>query len=426
MKTETKLNYSLCNIIFKIFIALTYSILPISVLAETTHDHEAPLIISEGLSLHDVVEMTYQRNPQLEVIQARLKHVNALSKTTQNLWASDPAVNVNNYNDVLTGSTGLQEWEIGMELPIWLPGQKAARQKSTEQQRSVVNASQPSLKLEIARIVRELLWGISLSKNKVSIAQQEWNIIQNLEKDVNKRVELGDLAQSDMILVQQELLSKEAAWRIARQEYVHAQHRYDMITGLNTLPANFEEIVSEDLSITLDHPALKELHEKVIHSTAQRDQVMIEKRGNPLLFVGTRHERATSSAGFDNAIGLSLSIPLGLSSYTTPKLTAAEVELSENRSQMELLNRELTITIQDASRELATTIEQYEFSRRQNELSQRNLALSRKSFSLGESSLFELIRIQSQAFSAERNMHQKHLEVGLQTARLNQAKGIIP
>jgi hypothetical protein len=37
-----------------------------------------------------------------------------------------------------------------------------------------------------------------------------------------------------------------------------------------------------------------------------------------------------------------------------------------------------------------------------------------------------LIRIQAQAFAAERNMHQKELEVGLQTARLNQAKGIIP
>jgi len=52
--------------------------------------------------------------------------------------------------------------------------------------------------------------------------------------------------------------------------------------------------------------------------------------------------------------------------------------------------------------------------------------MSHKAFSLGETGLIELIRIQAQAFAAERNMHQKHLQVGLHTARLNQAKGIIP
>ncbi len=397
-----------------------------SVLAETDHSHKSPLLISADLSLHDIVEKTYQRNPRLEVMQARLKHVKALNISSQSLWASDPAFSVNHYNDVLTGSDGLQEWEVGMELPLWLPGQKAARQKTTEQRRSVVNALEPALKLEIAGIVRELLWSIALTKNRMSVAEQEWEVVKKLEKDVNKRVELGDLAQSDMILAQQESLSKEAASRIANQEYSQAQHRYDMITGLNVLPANFKEIVSDNLSITIDHPALKELHEKVTHSATQRDQIMLEKRGNPSLFIGTRHERGTSSDGFDNAIGLSLTMPLGLSAYTTPKLTAAEVDLSENRSQMEILHRQLNILIQDASRELSTTMEQYEFARRQNELSKRNLAMLRKAFSLGESSLFELIRIQALAFTAERNMHQKNLEVGLQIARLNQAKGIIP
>lgn len=411
---------------FKISMLIIGLSISMSVLSETDHAHDAPLLTSNDLSLHDVVEKTYQRNPRLEVMQARLKHVNALNISSQSLWASDPSFRVNHYNDVLTGSDGLQEWEVGMELPIWLPGQKAARQKTVEQNRSIITASEPALKLEIAGIVRELLWSIALTKNRMSVAEQEWDVVKKLEEDVNKRVELGDLAQSDMILAQQESLSKEAAWRIAEQEYRHAQHRYDMITGLNALPANFEEITTNDLSITLDHPALKESNEKVNYSTAQRDQVMLEKSGNPSLFVGTRHERGTSNDGFDNAIGLSLSIPLGLTSHTTPKITAAEVDLSENRSQMEILHRELNMLIQDASRELSATIEQYEFARRQNELSKRNLAMSRKAFSLGETGLIELIRIQAQAFAAERNMHQKHLEVGLQTARLNQAKGIIP
>jgi outer membrane protein TolC len=84
------------------------------------------------------------------------------------------------------------------------------------------------------------------------------------------------------------------------------------------------------------------------------------------------------------------------------------------------------MAIQDASRELSATTEQYGFAKRQNELSKKNLDMSRKAFALGETSLLELIRVQSQAFTIDRHMHQKHLEMGLQTARLNQAKGMIP
>ena len=396
------------------------------VFAETDHEHNTPLPTSSDLSLHDVVEKTYQRNPRIQVMQARMKHIDAQLKSAQSLWPDDPAFSVSHYNDEVMNSDGLLEWEVGMEMPLWLPGQKQARQNTIEQERSVVDSSEPVLKLELAGLVREMLWNIALSKNQLDIAEKEWDIVKKLEQDVRKRVELDDLAQSDLILAQQESIAKEAALHMAQQEFGHAQHRYDMFTGLRILPANFEETAPAELTITTEHPLLKRAQEKVTTSALQRDQIKLEKRGNPSLFVGTRHERATSSDEFANAIGLNFSMPLGLSSHTTQKVTAAEVDLSENKSEMELLFRDLNITIQDVSKELEATREQLEFAQRQNELSQKNLELSRKAFALGETSLIELIRIQAQAFAVERNMHKKQLEVGLHTARLNQAKGIIP
>ncbi|MBV1952231.1 MAG: TolC family protein [Cycloclasticus sp.] len=390
------------------------------------HAHTAPLITSAELSLHEVVEKTFQRNPQLAVLQARLQHADALRNKAQSLWADDPSFTLSHYSDRTHAREGLQEWEAGLDLPLWLPGQRDARRKTSERQHQYVNASESALKLHLAGIVREILWDISLSKNEMTVAKQEWNVVKKLEKDVKKRVELGDLARSDLIISQQESLSKEAAWRIAYQEYRHAQHRYDMVTGLPVLPKSFEEQAINDVSISMEHPLLKESHNKVAKSVAERDQVMIEKRGNPSLFVGSRRERGASNEGYVDAIGLSLNIPFGSKSHSQPKVTEAEVILSESRSQMETLHRKLNMAIQDASRKLSATAEQYSFAKRQNELSKKNLNMSRKAFALGETSLLELIRVQAQAFTIERHMHQKHLEVGLQTARLNQAKGVIP
>ncbi|MEE4290943.1 MAG: TolC family protein [Cycloclasticus sp.] len=390
------------------------------------HLHESPLIIAADLSLNEVVEKTFQRNPQLMVLQARLQHADALRNKAQSLWADDPSVTIGHYSDRVHASEGLQEWEAGVDFPIWLPGQREAWRQASERQRQLVGSSESSLKLHLAGIVREILWDISLRRNQVSVAEQEWNVVKKLEKDVKKRVELGDLARSDLILSQQESLSKEAAWRVAYQEYRHAQHRYDMVTGLSMLPKNIEEPVIKDLTINMDHPLLKESHDKVVKSTAERDLMIIEKRDNPSLFLGSRREKGASNEDYVDAIGISLNIPFGLESHSQPKLTKAEVSLSESRSQMEILHRELKMAIQDASRELSATTEQYGFAKRQNELSKKNLDMSRKAFALGETSLLELIRVQSQAFTIDRHMHQKHLEMGLQTARLNQAKGMIP
>ena len=421
MKKTELIFYRCLPCLFVLFLLST-----VSVHAETSHEHDRPLPVSSQLDLHQVLEATYLRNPRLQVIQARLKHLDAESNTLSSLWADDPSFNISHFNDELMDSNGFREWEVGLQLPVWLPGQKQARLQTLEQRRAVIDTSVSALKLELAGIVRELLWQVALSENNLSAAEKEWQTFQKLEKDVSKRVELGDLATSDLLLAQQETLAKESAYRLAEQEYTHAQHRYDMITGLKRLPASFNEHAVDDIEITTNHPLLKHSQEQVNRDISAREQVEIEKRGNPTLFLGTRHERGFSSNPYANSIGVSISVPLGLSSHTEKKLTAAGVTLSETKSNMELLYRELNIAIQDASRELEAITNQLRFARMQQELSQKHLALSRKSFALGQSSLFELIRIQAQAFAVERNMQKVQLEVGLYTARLNQAKGIIP
>lgn len=401
-----------------------------SVVAEPVSDHlpeeHTPLEIAQDLTLQEVVEKTYQHNPLLQVLESRRRHNQSLAESASSSWAADPAFTIRHQNDLIMDNDGLQEWEVGMEFPLWMPGQRDARQNTASMDLSSINTSGPALKLQLAGIVREILWNIALTENSLSIAEHEWMVVQKLERDVKKRVELGDLAQSDLILTQQETLSREAAWYLARQEHLHAQHRYEMVTGLKTLPAVFDEKAHESITIDLDHPTLKQAQENANHSMALLEQSILEKRDNPVLLLGTRHERGTSDEEFADSFGFSFRMPLGLAAHSNPKITMAEVDLADKQSQLETLHRELNMKLHDSHRELLATIEQYDYSKRQYELSQRTLSMSRKAFSLGENSLIELIRIQAQAFAAERNMHQKQLEVGLQTARLNQAKGIIP
>ena len=55
-----------------------------------------------------------------------------------------------------------------------------------------------------------------------------------------------------------------------------------------------------------------------------------------------------------------------------------------------------------------------------------NLALIQKSFSLGESDLFTLLRARAAAFEAEQSNNQQTIAQALARARLNQAQGVLP
>lgn len=382
--------------------------------------------VASDLTLQQVVENTIARNPRLQVISARLQEVMARRQQADSWWAADPAVSLRHQNDELGSDDGLLEWETGLEFPLWLPGQKVARREVADKSDLEIAASEAALRLTIAAVVRELLWDIALKENQASIARNEWEVARGLAEDVEKRVELGDLAQTDLIVARQDALEREAAYRQARGEFRHALHRYHGITGLEQIPETFSESPIDVTEIGLDHPLLAEPHASVIRATADRDQARIERRANPSLTVGTRHERASAAEEYANSIGLIFRLPLGLESQTTPALAAADLALAERMSERDLRKQQLQLELEDAVREQELTREAIVFAERQHALSQENLRLARRAFSLGETDLVNLIRVQSQAFAAERSLRQRRLELQRNVARLNQALGRMP
>ncbi len=377
-------------------------------------------------SLREVVEQTLARNPTREVLIARLEEARALGRQAESLWAKDPSIALRHQNDAIGDAEGLREWEWGIELALWLPGQKGARQAVAQRAAASVSAAGSTLRLSVAGLVREALWDIALRENQLALAARERDTAARLERDVGKRVRLGDLARSDLILAQQEVLARQAAELRARGEHENARRRYRALTGLDALPARYREEPVYKQTIGDDHPLLAESSAAVEQALAEKDQVRRERYASPTITVGTRHERATSEADYANAFGAILTVPLGLGSQTAPALARAEVSLAEAESEREQLRRRLALSAEEAARDLETVRAELEVAGRQHTLAQENLGLAQKSFSLGESDLVSLMRIQSLAFGAERTLRQKRLELGLAIARLNQAFGALP
>lgn len=381
---------------------------------------------SPQLTLAGVLEQTWRRNPALPVFQARLEEADALRTQADSLFAADPAFSLRHNNSGLGSRNGLSEWEWGLEMPIWLPGQQTARRQVAEQDRQGVAAAQQALRLAIAGTVREALWQIALLRNHATLAHREWQTAHQLEQDVARRVQLGDLPESDLNLARQETLRRRDDYRSAAVDLRQQFDRYRTLTGLDSIPADYRETESQQQGISDRHPALAETMAQVDAAQARVDQARHERRGNPTLTLGTRHERALSGEDYESSVGVIVRVPLGLRSQSAPAQASARLELARARQQRDERKRQLAIGLQQAARALQTTREALQLAEQENRLAVRNLELGRKSFALGESDLFTLLRVQTQAFDAEQKLQRRQIELQFDIASYNQALGVLP
>lgn len=389
-------------------------------------DPQFTLPESTNLSLAAVVETTYQRNPTLQVLQARLDQAAAIRRQANSLIADDAALQVRHNTGQVGNAEGLREWEWGIELPIWLPGQREARRKVAEQRQQSVSTSERALRLTIAGQVRNLLWTLHINRNRVQYTHRAWLTAEDLQQDVARRVKAGELAHLDLVLARQETLDRQDAFQQADATLQRDYHRYRILTGLDRLPAEFRETQSPAREVDGQHPALADAMAAVAAEEAVHRRVLSERRANPTVTVGTRHERADAAAGYENTLGIILRVPLGLPSQSAPRIAASATVLAESRTERDLLKRRLDMELQAARDELAASRTALEVARTQDRLALENLALIRRSFDLGESNLFHLLQVQGRAFEAELKLHQRTIELQADIARYNQAAGIIP
>ncbi len=373
-----------------------------------------------------LVDQALARSPNRQVLEARLGEAAALRRQAGSLWAADPAVALRHQTDGFMDQEGLREWEWGLELPLWLPGQRRAREQVAEQAGQAAAEASVALRLTVAGVVREALWEAVLSENQTRISEREWSTAAHLEKDVAKRVRYGDLARTDLILASQETLLKEAAYRRSVSDHQDAFRRFQVLTGAQALPDAYSEDPQSARAITEGHPLLAEAQAEVARAIAERSRAQRERWASPILTLGTRHEREQDEDTYDDSFGAILRVPLGLASQRAPAIASAELALAEAESARERLRRQLQLTLDQTRRELDTTRTELALARTRYALADENLKLTQRAFALGETDLVSLLRVQGQAFAAERSFRQKQLELGRATARWNQALGRVP
>jgi len=406
-----------------VLLAAAFSLL--SPLTGNTQELEK-LQTDSSLTLAGVLQKAYERNPQQPLLRAGTIDAEARDRHALAALPGAPAVSMRHQNDVIGSGRNLREWEAGLEFPVWLPGQRAAREAVAREARSNLDAGRASLLLETAGQLRDAFWDVAMNVNLVELAAERLNTAQLLERDVQRRHQAGEMAKTDVMLAQNETLQAQTALLRAQAELKHAEHRYWMLTGLKHIPAVVEETLADKAEPDDGHPLLAASARRIALAQEERNLMRVEKRENPQLMLNARQERGAFDAEYNSSVGLAIRIPLDAAVRSAPLLAKAEMGLAQAQSEREQRMLTLLTAMHEAEHNLEVNREELAVMTEQHRLAQESLRLGRKAFELGETDLVHLMRVQAMAYEAERALRNSQIQLKWNIARYNQAAGVLP
>lgn len=383
---------------------------------------------SDDITLTSLTDNVYQQHPLHHNEQALHQQINANKAISDANFSGASQVSLMHQNDVIGSDDGLQEWEGGVALPLWLPGQRQQQVKLTEHMAAEIPAYKQKIRLESSALVRELIWQVVLAETAVKQSLQAWEAAQTLEQDVNSRVKAGELAGTEYLLATTNSIELHSQYVLANSKLKQIVQRYTLITGEAALPSHYEERLGElaqgSDSINQLHPALVMLAHKVNTLRAQQDLAQFENAVNPSLSIGVRRERDQRGDNFNNSMGVGISFALDDKVYRQPAIASAAKALADAEIERQQIERVLNISLQSALNELEAKRQQQKLMLEQNSVTQRYLTLQQRAFDLGEINLVSLLRSQVLANETQNRQQRLDIEIKQLIATVNHSLGL--
>ncbi|WP_410473467.1 TolC family protein [Guyparkeria sp. TX1] len=381
------------------------------------------LTVDAELSVAEVTAATLAHSPDNERFDAQRVHADALDKRAGIPLDGPPSLGFSHQTDALGGDTGMREWETSVELPLRRPGLQSAAERQAEDYLVAVEQQSAAWRLEIAGRVRGLLARLAEADEGVTLARQALDTAEQLQAQVQKRLDHGDVPRTHLILAQEETLQRQAELRQAELALVQVAEEYRQVTGLNARPADWAEPPASDATFE-QHPTLLAARTDV--QVAEADRAVVRERGRSQPTVGMNIRREENGRDSIDSVGISISLPLQFQRLRAPQEASANVSVADAHSQASLTERRLRLAVVQADESLSAAREELEQAQVHRELADESLSLARRAYSLGEIGLSDLLRVQERQLAAQRRAAMSHVRLQRSIAEYNQAKGVMP
>lgn len=340
-----------------------------------TLEHLDPITVDPQLSLPQLLEQTVEQYPDRLVNDALLQEANALKVRGEGWFAGSAALALDYYDDRVASDRGSRDASALLEFTPWSWGQRSAAQAVAERAERAALTQSSAIRLEVARLLREALWDMALAESRLQQAKINIDVSEKLLSKVRRRVTLGDLPRTDLLLAESDHLQNRSLLTQAEAEVMHSRKTYSVLTQTTRVPAHYQEAMSERGQIDDSHPFLE-----AINALLARKQASVEFAkttdtiNQPKINIGGRTSRDQRDNSDLQSAGIGVVIPFGHATYDAPEIAAAQLEVSQVIAQRQHLMRQLEKNLHEAEHALTVTRTELEnkYNRQGRDVSKRD------------------------------------------------------
>ncbi|MFC0253627.1 TolC family protein [Massilia consociata] len=375
-------------------------------------------------TLKQAFDAAWQRAPGARTAEARQDEALAARANAASWLAANPTLGLSQRADHGASERDQRESELSVSTPVWLPGQKSAREALAARSSEEAEAHLKATRLAVAGLVRTRIWEAATAQVTLEEKQDHLHHLEGFADEVQRRVKAGELARSDGLLAQQEVHAAEIEVLEARTAAAEALSRYHALTGLPELPPLEPEPLQES-----DAPANARL--LAARASEQRARAALRlaeasRAAPPSIDLSMRREDERLLREPARSIGIAVQIPLGSAARNRSVEAQAQTAIATAAAEALEAHAHAGAELDMARARLANARSALVAARARATALHEHTALYEKAFRQGERGLADLLRSRALTHEADVAVARQHAALGLAHAQLNQASGILP
>jgi cobalt-zinc-cadmium efflux system outer membrane protein len=386
---------------------------------------------SEALvhTLKQAFDAAWQRQPEARSSDARRQAADAQWAYSQR-WTAEPvALELSARTDRLTSNHGEREYVAGIAAALWLPGERIGTQAVAQAERGLVDSRVDAARWRVAGLVREAWWTAQRSALETTLAQARLANARQLADDVVRHVKVGDLSRADQLQADGVVATAQAALLEAQATHAQSWQALGALLGTEAaqeLSASAEPSANASSLAAADHPALRELAARADVARRTRELTSVQKRANPEVTVSATRERGAFAEAYGQSLTVGIRVPFGSDDRQRSRVAAAVAEQTEAEVQLQLERSRIASGIAAAQARYSAARRIVESADQRAALAFETRRIFDKSFRLGESDWHTRLRVELEAFEAERQRERSRIDLAQALSQWRQALGLLP
>ena len=386
---------------------------------------------TNALSLQQAFDAAWARQPEAMALQARRDATRAQQRAAK-AWTPEPAaVELSNKTDRLGSNQGAREVEVGIAVPLWLPGERSSSAALADAEGAATESRATAAQLRVAATVREAWWQWQRARIEVGTARDQLENARLIAADVARRTKAGDLARADQHQADGAVAGAEASLAQAEAGLAAARQHLRALAGVAPASSGAGEALAEPAPDAAaaeleSHAALQELKDRAAVAERTVALTATQSRANPELTLATTRDRGARGDASQQTITLGIRIPFGAGPRFDARSAHARAETMEIQAQLALERERLTAEREAARVRVESSRTQLMAAERRAQLARESRGFFDKSFRLGETDLPTRLRIEAEAAEAERQAARTRIELAAAISAWRQALGLLP